>query len=588
MHPRWVIGPTLALLGLASTVPAYAWQEAHELDQEVHVRVETTGSAFIEDKVRWHVVRGPLKSIDLTNIDGATAIEPSVAVSTEDGRELAAHLARRDERTVRVLIDEPLPPTHGTLVFSVRWRLELAASRALVRDGATLRLTWSAPAAIDGLDGARTVFDLPAAPDPPQPIVAETGAMDDGAVASLRRESGRDVLELVRPHVARGESAAWTLRVDPRALSPGAVPEVEPAAESRWLREPDRLGEAAIAAGLVALAVAFAVLVGAKTRAFAAACSARRASARALLPLADAPRALFAGAALAVGVALQFLGQPTAGGLCVALAALGAALRVPATPAIVRGPGRWLALRPSEAFAHEAARGHWLDAGGRAGKLTFLAGLALVAVLAAVASYFTPQSAWLVAMDCAATIPLLTTGCASQLPPVGCGAGSSWFIRAFRRLRAMDGLRVAPWGRLALDGAIDEVRILVLPRPAVPGLVGVEIGQAWHRTPVGWAAVPELLVRVLDGSAAAAKLSQLTLDVKAAVVVGRRPDERVARLSPRAPTVANAVAIARVLAEGFTDRRTAGAGALRDGAERRGVPVPRTDVLEPRASVYGA
>ena len=139
-----------------------------------------------------------------------------------------------------------------------------------------------------------------------------------------------------------------------------------------------------------------------------------------------------------------------------------------------------------------------------------------------------------------------------------------------------------------MDGAIDEVRILVLPRSAVPGLVGVEIGQAWNRTPVGWASVPELLVRVLEGSAAAAKLSQLTLNLKAAVVVGRRPDERVVRLSPRAPSVANAVAIARVLAEGFTDRRTAGAAALRDGAERRGIPVPRTDVLEPRASVYGA
>jgi hypothetical protein len=588
MNPRGVIGLSLALIALAVTMPAHAWQEAHEVDQEVHVHVDASGSASIEDKVRWRVVRGPLKFIDLTNIDVQRAVESSVAVSTEDGRDLTAHLARQDDRTLRILIDEPRPPMHGALIFNVRWRVDLTASRALVRDGATYRLSWSAPAAADGLDGARTEFDFPAAPDPPQPIVAETGAIDDGAVASLLREPGRDVLDLVRPHVARGESAAWTVRVDPRALSSGALPQRGAPTESRWLREPDRLGGLAIVAGLAALAVAFGVLVATKTRAFACACSARGVGARTLLPLSDVTRAVLAGAALAVGVALQALDRPTVGGLCVALAALGAALRSPATRPLVRGPGRWLALRPSEAFATDGARGHWLDVGSGPGQLTLVVGLALVTALAKIASYFAPHGAWLVAMDCTAALPLLLTGSASQLPPTGCGAGGRWFARAFRRLRATGGLRVVPWGRLALDGSIDEVRILVLPRAALPGLVGVEIGLAWNRTPVGWASVPELLVRVLDASAAAAKLSQLTVHLKAALVVGRRPDERVARLSPRVPTVANAVALARVLGGEFTDRRTAAAGLARDGGERRGSPALRADVLEPRVSVYGA
>ncbi len=39
----------------------------------------------------------------------------------------------------------------GTFSFDVRWRINLAASHALVKDGPTWRLTWSAPVASEGL-----------------------------------------------------------------------------------------------------------------------------------------------------------------------------------------------------------------------------------------------------------------------------------------------------------------------------------------------------------------------------------------------------------------------------------------------------
>jgi hypothetical protein len=113
---------------------------------------------------------------------------------------------------------------------------------------------------------------------------------------------------------------------------------------------------------------------------------------------------------------------------------------------------------------------------------------------------------------------------------------------------------------------IDELRLLVLPRVAMPGVVGVEIGLAWSSTPVGWTATPEVFARVLDGSAAAAKLARDLPGTR--VVPGRRPDERVMRLLPRAPTRAGAIALVRGLADALTDRRGVSAKPWTE-AERR-------------------
>ena len=63
----------------------------------------------------------------------------------------------------------------------------------------------------------------------------------------------------------------------------------------------------------------------------------------------------------------------------------------------------------------------------------------------------------------------------------------------------------------------------------MPGVLGIELGLAWSATPVGWSGAPEVLARVLDGSAAAARLARELPGMRA--VPGRRPDERVIRLA---------------------------------------------------------
>jgi hypothetical protein len=567
MVVRRALAVAVAAVALLASGRAHAWQEAHQTGDDVDVRIGPTGVAEVKHQIRWHVVRGPLKSIDVVHVDPSVTLEPDVPIAAEDGRALFGHATRRDDRTVRITIDQPRALMRGNFTFDVRWRVDLVATRALARDGATWRLAWSSPVATDGFDAAHTVLDFPAAPDPPVPIVADTGVVDDGAVSNLHREPGRDLLELVRPHVARGEAPTWTVRLDPRALPEVGDPRLRPPAEATPPPEPDRVREASLAVGLGALALLFGLVVGRRARVFAAACAAQGARARALLPLPDAARATVAGLSLAGGVGLELAGRATAGAACVALATLAAALRAPAFQPPARGPGRWLALRPEEAFASPPPT--WT-----ADALAAVVVLAGVAAVGFFARRFDPTAPWLVALDASALVPLFVTGRVSQLPAPGARSEAPWLSRVYRALRAVPELRVSPWARVPHEGDTpDELRLLVLPRAAMPGLLGIELGLARSATPVGWSSCPEVLARVLQDSPAAAKLAQ---DLpKSRSVPGRRPEERVVRLLPAAPTRPAVVALARTLADAFTDRRVALPGKAWTSAERRTARPPK-------------
>ena len=189
MGPR-LLAALPALVVLSASGRALAWQESHQVGDDAEIRVGTSGAADVERRVKWHVVRGPLKSVDLVNVDASAVVEPDVIISAEDGRSLTAHALRHDERTVRISVDEPRAIMRGTFTFAVRWHEDLVAARVLARDGGSWRLALSAPVASDAFDGSRTVFELPAAPEPPVAIVADTGAVDDAAVATLRRDPG--------------------------------------------------------------------------------------------------------------------------------------------------------------------------------------------------------------------------------------------------------------------------------------------------------------------------------------------------------------------------------------------------------------
>jgi hypothetical protein len=575
MDLRWVVATAAALGTLMASARASAWQEAHQIGGDVQIHVEPDGEASLRETVRWHVVRGPVHWIDLGNVEAAAVLEPAVAIASEDGRAFTGHLDRRDDRTVRVTVDDPKSLMRGDFTFDVRWRVDWVKTGAIARDGAAWRISWSSPLASDGLDLVHTTLDLPAAREAPVVILGDTGVVDDSALSTLRREPTRDVLEIVRPHQGRGESIAWTVRIDPRALPAVVDPHLRPAPPPPP-PEPDRVREVSSIAALFGLALAFGLLVAAKARAFASACAACGVRAGSIVAVPDVVRAGAAGLGLATGVGLQNVGELTIGSLLVALATLAAASRSPRTRLPARGPGRWLALRPDEAFASaEVGPQHWLDTGTPAGRRAAWITATLVAAAALASRHWRAQGPWLVVLDAASLVPLFATGRASDLAPEGVRGAASWLSPLFTRLRAVASLRVAPWARIVLGGStVDELRLLVLPRAVMPGVVGIEIGRAWSTTPSGWAASPEVLVRVLEGSSAAAKLAQVLPRVRS--LPGRRGDERVVRLRPRAGTRASTYMLTRGLAEAFTDRRAAAPARAWDGPVERRVarPVP--------------
>jgi len=256
------------------------------------------------------------------------------------------------------------------------------------------------------------------------------------------------------------------------------------------------------------------------------------------------------------------------GAALVALSALAAAVRPGAGARAPRGPGRWLVVRPDDAFTGPSHAGHWLDVDSRAGCVGAAVAtgsvVAIVAATALAARTLDPHLPWLAGLDATAFAPLFLTGRGSSLAPERAHRGSPWLAKVFARLRTDGALRVAPWLRSVSQGGValqrdpsrvegDELRLLVLPRAATPGLVGIEVGLAWSATPVGWAGSPEVLVRVLERSAAASRLGMAIPSAR--TTFGRHADERVASLRPYATTAAGTTALVRELVEALRDRR---------------------------------
>jgi hypothetical protein len=567
------------LAALAALVPAIAaaapspgparvakWTEWHVTGDDVRLTLDQAGTARIEHAVRYRVVMGPLHQIDLTGIEPNARLTPEATVVSEDGRELGAHVEPKgDGGALRVLVDEPKGLKRGAYTFKIRYDADLVAAKELARDGAMWRLAWRSPALTEGYDAAHVFVDVPAAATEPRaiktgplpsgqlPLDGEEGG-EDGVIASLRRSGGRDELELLRPHVARGESPLWSVRLDPKAFPEVHAPELRAPAPAP-AAPPNRLGLAATAVGLFGIALALGIAIRAKLRAFAEACARADAEPRALVPLSPALSGVIGGVVGAAGVALELEGWPTAGAALLAVTMLFGVSRVPSPREAPHGPGRWLALRPAEAFPRAP----------RAGRLLCVLGCLVLGGMIYSCRYLAPQAPWLAALDALALLPLVVTGRRAQLPPRAVDGAAS-LARVFRAVKAMNTLRVVPWGRIPVGGDTpDALRLFLLPRASLPGLGAIELGVAWRRSASAWSPRFQALVRVHEDSDALARLARIA--PLARPFTGKKPEERVVVLTPRMPGVRAAVAlVVRVSAE-LTDRRVT-IGGYR-GPERR-------------------
>lgn len=567
---RWFLALGVLAGGALAAGEARAWIETTVMSDDVRVQVDRAGSGLVEHRLTMRVRGSPMKAFALGGVDADAQPEgEAMAEPLRDGA--SAHVESKVPLTVvttpdggvRLSVDNGQGLPRGTYVLTFRYRTDLVKNGALEKDGQMVRLRWLGARLPNGLDSAKTVVVVPAAPTEPRGDDgggADLGLSSTGAfLTTTKRFADRDEIELIRPHVARAEQVAWSVRIDPRSLGAVNDPRIKPppaAAVQAIVRRESRERQVflAVAAGVAILFTALTAIKGKQVE-----LQGKRAGVapRPLVPMPTNVRALLAGPTVAAGVGLQLLMDPPwVGTLLLVLAMLLMAHRAPLARTLARGPGRWLALSDQEAFvAPPRPSDAWLDVSTRGGKVA----LGLAALVVAGASYATfllsPYHANLLVLDALMLVALFFTGRASEMVPALSVGPAALLKKASARLRATQGgSRVVAWARFPQgEAAHDELRLMVMPKQALRGLNGIEVGCAYASGPGGSVACPEVLVRVAEETDAARKARSLVPFGR--WVHGRRAGELVLSLEPRSGSVRSLTALVTSLMNELSEPR---------------------------------
>ena len=405
-----------ALALMAPAAHAGGWQEAHETSDDVRVEVGADGVANVQHHLRYRVVAGHFKELDLAGIDTHAELVPEAVLTPEKGgKETPARIemSAKTRGTVRILIDEGKGITRGAYTVDVKYRLDLVGLKMLTRDGAMWKIAWTAPPASEGHDGARVTFDIPAAATEPRLAGEATTTL-----ATLRRGAERDELELVRPHVSRGDAVVWQARVDPKAFPRVSSPELRPpppveTAPPSLLAS--NLARVLVAVGFAALAGALAILLRGKRQAVRAMASEAGMQARPVLTLPWGLGPFVYGVMTAGALATLLWSNPLVGAGLVIVAMAIAAHRSPAPIVKPRRPGSW---EPVPMVTARAPRPEgMLDIGGWSGRIVFALGLVAMAAAAYFLRTKVPQIALALPLASVALVPIFVTGTRAQMPP---------------------------------------------------------------------------------------------------------------------------------------------------------------------------
>jgi hypothetical protein len=551
---------------LGPTSNAHAWIDTSIASVETKVEVAADGSAIVDNALTLRIKGGPFRSYDIPGFD-ADAVPEGEATATpvKDGAETgpAVPVLRTllPDGALRLSVSEPTV-ARGNYLFRFRHRTSQIKLGGLERDGAMVRVRYQSPRWTGALDTAKCTFLLDAGASEPRPAtdrVGDTeGAMEVAGTAFLstvRRKPGKDEIDLIRPHVSRGEQVTWAIRVDPKALPGVTDARVLPLPATMVKAQVQEAPEDRAVLFSIALGVAllFTALMGIKCKQVANACLENNADPRPLLPFSAGFRVLLTGPLVAAGVLLQlFLDSPMAGTIVLVGAMLVMAHRAPLPRAQARGPGRWLPVSDDEAFVAGVRgrfQGAWLDVSTRTGKVVAVLFLASVVGATFGVHRVSPYHAWLLALDAIPFLALFCTGLSSQLPPDALRSPAPMLAQVAKELRLGDDtLRVVPLARFAQGSSQpDELRLLVMPKTPVRGVTAIEVGVAYSVGEGGALPCPEVLVRTVEDSVAEKKLARMVAATR--WVKGKKPGERVFVLEPKLPTWRMTAALVGRLAE---------------------------------------
>lgn len=582
-HARGVLGWLLLFLPpLLWPNPARAaWLETRVVSDVATVEFEGAGHARVTHEMLLRVRGGPLKRFVLAGLDATLTPEPGASlVLAKSGRRAGIPIALRmqpeaEGLTLELVYEKGVGS--GSYLVSFAYRTDLEGQNALEQRGDHQVLSFASPRFEHGIGSLKARFVVPRA-EPPPSLWSPTHESDPASAAldllateegvflsELRREATRDVLELTRPHVARGEQVTWRVRL-PKVMTTSHAVAAPPEAETRKpARVPGRGARATaiwLAAGLGGACLAFLVWCKRRWLVRIASNDASRVGFLVPLPVAIRFLAIAAGVALAVGLTFWFE-RATA-----ACATLGIVMLLSiqhARPERVapRGPGRWRVVDPDDALVGTRrlrGAGVLLEASTGPGLLVF-ATLALVAAVFALrgmteAPY---RSAALVAALAGLSPLFVTLGGARLALPRALLETSALepYYSLFRKRRQ-------PIELIArhVDGGdtSDEHRVRLLVSRPLAGFDSLELGLEWHHG--GWflAVRPVFIARVREGS-----LAHLALPRDAHWSRGRQRDERIALIRPAASPAA-CLAKARELRERLTQPLGRSAKRARENA----------------------
>ena len=543
------------------------WQEMHETSDDVRLEIAPNGVATVQHHLRYRIVAGHFKTFDIAGLDPHAELAAEAVFKPEKtGSEVPARIETgKVPGTARIVIDEGSKGLgRGAYTVDLGYKLDLVGNRMLSRDGAMWKVSWTAPPATEGHDGARVVFDLPTAPTEPRLAGA---AESTTTLATLRRSAERDELELVRAHVPRGEAVVWSARLDPKAFPAITTPELRPPPAAEIVAPTilrSNLSRVLGAVGFALLAAGLAFVLREKQRTVRTVCEARGFTARPALPLGVVTPFVYGiTATLSLAVLLWWL--PVVGALLVVLAMTLAAHRAPILTARKRTPGVWRPLTellPKRKTPFDDA----FDLGARRGRVALVVLAVAASAIIFVLRPYVPQIALALPLFAATLLPLFVTGTRAQMAE----DATDLAARVLRPIRDALGsavdlshVDVAAIGRLPGGAGLpDDIRLACAPKERTPGLRAIEVALATTAT---GGAVPEVLVRFDSGSAAADRVAKL-----APLLPGRTADERVMRLRPDEPTApSTSTLVARLLGQLEERRALRAQASLWKGADRR-------------------
>jgi hypothetical protein len=567
---------SLSALLAAIAVPSAArgWIDKTFESDSVTLDIERDGSAVVSHEILLGIRGGPLPEVALEPVDAdAEPLPEATATLAKSGNAAGWPIPLsvvRDGSRLRLHVLEGKGLRGGKYQIRFRYRTSLASAGKLHPGRAATEVEWSGIGFPDGIDSAKVVFRLPRGTAPPRLGVTAEGegegssVMDDNAgvfLSTLRRSGDKDEFELVRPHVAKNEVVQWRVLAD-RSIFDLAAPDValaspaSPGSAAPPVRNgnalPRRTSPPALPLVLGgALGLLYAAALVLKARSVERACALRRAQPRPLVPLALPFRACLAALGLGGAVALLLLFPFPSLAAASLLVTMAVATYLPPrfTPTL-RGPGKWAELSTAAAFDDDEPPlpGRLADVGTPLGFVLFTALLMGFVAAALVVMRHSPYQGVALALGSSVLFPLFFTGRSGELPldPARAPRGLlEWLMEALVRDASLEAHAI---GRVPLGGVDhDELRLLVMPKRRVLGLVAIEIGMDCHPGPLGVLSLPFVLVRVVEGMPAADILPKGLFWTR-----GRAADERVAVLRPKVPTRRLTLELTRDIARRLT------------------------------------